>query len=72
MSNIDQRLGNPKRVDLSQLHSPRERLVGATQQVLSNNPLEILVLTLDAVPRAPVRLYGQGPIAVASMVPEIV
>jgi hypothetical protein len=33
--------------------------VGTTQQVLSNNPLEILVLTFDAVPRAPAGLYRQ-------------
>src|SRR5450759_4119419 len=35
-------------------------LVEAAQQVLGHNPLEILFLALDAVPRAPVRLYGQA------------
>jgi hypothetical protein len=34
-------------------------LVGTAQQVLSHNPFEILVLALDAVPGAPVRLYRQ-------------
>src|ERR1019366_877124 len=35
-------------------------LVEAAQQVLGHNPLEILFLALNAVPRAPVRLYGQA------------
>ena len=35
-------------------------LVETTEQVLGHDPLEILFLALDAVPRAPVRLYGQA------------
>jgi hypothetical protein len=34
-------------------------LVQTTQQLLGYNPLEILFLALDAISRAPVRLYGQ-------------
>jgi hypothetical protein len=41
------------------LHCEAAGLVGTTQQVLSHNPFEILVLALDTVPGAPVRLYRQ-------------
>jgi hypothetical protein len=34
-------------------------LVGTAQQVLGHHALEIFVLALDAVPRAPVRFYRQ-------------
>jgi hypothetical protein len=41
------------------LHWKAAGLVGTAQQVLSHNPFEILVLALDAVPGAAVRLYRQ-------------
>jgi hypothetical protein len=43
----------------SVLHWKAASLVGTAQQVFSHNPLEILVLALDAVPWAPVRPCGQ-------------
>jgi hypothetical protein len=43
----------------SVLHWKAADLVGTAQQVFSHNPLEILVLALDAVPGAPVRPYRQ-------------
>jgi hypothetical protein len=47
-----------KNID-SVLHWKAAGLVGTAQQVLSHNPLEILVLALDAVPGARVRPYRQ-------------
>jgi hypothetical protein len=34
-------------------------LVEKTQQFLGYDPLEILIVALDPIPRTPVRLYGQ-------------
>jgi hypothetical protein len=48
----------PKNID-SGLHWRAAGQVGTAQQILSHNPFEILVLALDAVPGAPVRLYRQ-------------
>jgi hypothetical protein len=47
-----------KNID-SVLHWKAAGLVGTAQQVLGHNPLETLVLALDAISRAPVRLYRQ-------------
>jgi hypothetical protein len=43
----------------SVLHCKAAGLIGTAQQILRHDSLEILVLALDAVPRAPVRPYRQ-------------
>jgi hypothetical protein len=63
MWNFAASLSGAARVQRRREHSKKigkaAGLVGTAQQVFSHNPLEILVLALDAVPGAPVRPYRQ-------------